>query len=175
MKLKFTLIILFLSTNYFLAQQYQIPASVFGNGGNSISSSNFILYSTVGQTLIGKIQGSNFIDLVGFWYEPDYIVSVEKVLDMLPMEYRLEQNYPNPFNPSTTIRFAVKERSNVELVVFNLLGESIVTLVNEELDTGWYETRFNAGNLSSGVYFYTISAKSATNVFFQTKKMLLVK
>ena len=168
----FFIILLLLPTH--LHGQYQIPASVFGNGGGVVSNSTFQMSSTVGQTLTGQVQAGNFRKYVGFWYQPDYIISVEELPNPIPLEYKLEQNYPNPFNPSTTIRFAVKERSKVELVIFNLLGESIATLVNEELDAGWYEAHFSApatGGLASGVYVYRIIA----NQFVQSHKMLLLK
>jgi hypothetical protein len=86
-------------------------------------------------------------------------------------DYSLAQNYPNPFNPSTKINYAIKEKGNVELKVFDLLGSEIASLVNEEQTPGNYEVFFDASNLSSGVYLYTIKSGS----FFQTRKMLLMK
>ena len=86
-------------------------------------------------------------------------------------EFALKQNYPNPFNPTTKINYSIKEKGNVELKIFDLLGSEITTLVNEEKTPGNYEVFFDASNLSSGVYLYTI--KSGT--FVQTRKMLLMK
>jgi parallel beta-helix repeat protein len=86
-------------------------------------------------------------------------------------EFALDQNYPNPFNPSTKINYSIKEKSNVELKIFDLLGSEIVTLVNEEKSPGNYVVSFDASLLSSGVYLYTIKAGS----FVQTRKMLLMK
>ena len=86
-------------------------------------------------------------------------------------EFALDQNYPNPFNPSTKINYSIKEKSNVELKIFDLLGSEIATLVNEEKSPGNYEVSFDASFLSSGVYLYTIKAGS----FVQTRKMLLMK
>ena len=86
-------------------------------------------------------------------------------------EFALEQNYPNPFNPSTTINYSIKEKSNVELKIFDLLGGEIAVLVNEEKTPGNYDVSFDASSLSSGVYLYTIKAGS----FVQTRKMLLMK
>ena len=85
--------------------------------------------------------------------------------------FKLYQNYPNPFNPSTKINYSIKEKSNVELKIFDLLGSEIATLVNEEKSPGNYEVSFDASFLSSGVYLYTIKAGS----FVQTRKMLLMK
>jgi hypothetical protein len=81
------------------------------------------------------------------------------------------QNYPNPFNPSTTIKYNIAKSSYVTLKVYNILGSEVASLVNRNLKAGEYQLQFNAGNLSSGVYFYKIIAGSFTDI----KKMLLVK
>jgi 1,4-alpha-glucan branching enzyme len=86
-------------------------------------------------------------------------------------EFRLEQNYPNPFNPATNIKYSVPEQGMVTLKVYDILGSEVTTLINEVKSSGTYEIRFDAGNLSSGVYFYTIK----TGTYMQTKKMLLLK
>jgi hypothetical protein len=89
----------------------------------------------------------------------------------LPTEYTLQQNYPNPFNPSTLIRFTIPQDNRVSLKVFNVLGQEVASLVNENMKAGTYEYMFSGAKLSSGVYFYTINAGS----FNSTKKMLLIK
>jgi hypothetical protein len=86
-------------------------------------------------------------------------------------EYLLNQNYPNPFNPSTIINYSVAKQSFVTIKVFDLLGREVKTLIGEEKPAGKYSITFNAGNLSSGIYFYSITAGS----FYQTKKMVLLK
>jgi len=88
-----------------------------------------------------------------------------------PTEFELSQNYPNPFNPSTTIQYGIKERSSVELVLYDILGSQVVVLVNEEQDAGYYKIDFNAGRLASGIYFYRLQTKD----FIKTKKMVLLK
>ncbi|MCW8803295.1 MAG: T9SS type A sorting domain-containing protein [Ignavibacteriaceae bacterium] len=89
----------------------------------------------------------------------------------LPTEYILSQNYPNPFNPSTKIKYSVPQSSNVVIKVFDILGNEIETLVNEEKSVGTYEITWYAENLPSGVYFYQLKAGS----FIETKKMVLLK
>ncbi|MDP2366113.1 MAG: T9SS type A sorting domain-containing protein, partial [Ignavibacteria bacterium] len=89
----------------------------------------------------------------------------------LPTVYALEQNYPNPFNPSTTIKFSVPEEVNVNLSIFNLLGERVKELKNDLMKPGYYEVEFNASALASGIYFYRIKAGD----FIDTRKMLLLK
>ncbi len=94
--------------------------------------------------------------------------------DNLPVAERfaIDQNYPNPFNPSTSISFVLPHASFVQLKVYNMVGQEIATIVNgESLAAGQHQYSFNALNLSSGVYFYRITAGE----FAQTKKMVLVR
>lgn len=97
----------------------------------------------------------------------------------MPQKFELFQNYPNPFNPSTTIKFSIPKESQVDLSVFNILGEKIKELKNEFMKPGYYEVNFNATQLASGIYFYRIQADdpstSSGQGFVQTKKMILVK
>ncbi len=88
-----------------------------------------------------------------------------------PAQYTLEQNYPNPFNPSTLIKYSVAQDGFVNVSIFNLLGEKVATLVNSNMKAGSYEINFNASQLSSGVYFYSIDAGD----FKAVRKMLLMK
>ena len=99
----------------------------------------------------------------------DCVTGVEEELQ--PLTFSLEQNYPNPFNPSTTIKYSIPELSKVKLTLFNLLGEEVATLVNEEKVSGNYTVDFNATNLPSGVYFYQLKAGE----YIETKKMILIK
>ena len=101
----------------------------------------------------------------------DFTTSVEQIDDLIPDQFSLEQNYPNPFNPSTTIRYAITESGLVNLKVYNLLGQEVLTLVNEEQTSGVYEVKLNASSLSSGIYFYTLTSGK----FIDTKKMIMLK
>jgi len=89
----------------------------------------------------------------------------------------LYQNYPNPFNPVTTIKFEIPKDSKVKLVVYDLLGREVKTLVNNEIKSaGYYKIEFNMQNYASGVYFYRIEADDIKgNKFVDAKKMVLVK
>jgi CubicO group peptidase (beta-lactamase class C family) len=96
----------------------------------------------------------------------------------LPFQYYLSPNYPNPFNPGTKIKYSVPQSSNVILKIFDVLGNEIETLVNQEKPSGTYEVTWNATNLPSGVYFYRIQSGPSTGsgqVFIETKKMILLK
>jgi hypothetical protein len=85
--------------------------------------------------------------------------------------YLLYQNYPNPFNPATTIKYDLPEQSYVTIKIYNIVGEEVTTLLNEEQNAGRYQIQWNASGLASGVYMYTINA----NNFIQSKKMILMK
>ncbi len=89
----------------------------------------------------------------------------------IPIEFALNQNYPNPFNPTTTISFTISKSSNVNLQIFDVLGNKINTIINEQLTPGYYKANFDASNLSSGIYFY----KLETDYVTITKKCLLIK
>ncbi len=89
----------------------------------------------------------------------------------IPSEFKLSQNYPNPFNPVTNVKFQVPNRGFVKLIVFDITGREVETLVNRQLSPGIYEADWNASKYSSGVYFY----KLVTESFTETKKMILVK
>ena len=89
----------------------------------------------------------------------------------MPTEYTLLQNYPNPFNPSTTIAFGMPARGRVRVTVYSTLGEEVAELANDEMEAGYHEVKFDATNLSSGVYFYRMQA----GTFTETKKLLLVR
>jgi len=112
-------------------------------------------------------------------YSLDIITNVEEETELL--DFRLEQNYPNPFNPTTTFHYSIPQDSFVSIKVYDVLGNEIAILVNEEKPVGSYEVEFSAiggsasggdaYNLSSGIYFYKLQAGN----FVETKKMILLK
>ncbi|MGI0016067.1 MAG: T9SS type A sorting domain-containing protein [Nitrososphaera sp.] len=89
----------------------------------------------------------------------------------MPSAFVLEQNYPNPFNPTTIIEYNLPKDTRVKIVIFDLLGRVIKTLVDQEKSTGTYKIKFDASDLSSGVYFYQLQ----TREFSQTKKLILMR
>lgn len=91
--------------------------------------------------------------------------------NILPLNYELQQNYPNPFNPVTNIKFSVPKDGNTSLKIYDLKGSLIVTYFNGFVKAGIYNVNFNGSNLSSGIYFYKLTAGD----FSETKKMMLVK
>jgi len=111
---------------------------------------------------------------VGPWSEVNhfnFIYTDVKTEDQLPTEFALKQNYPNPFNPSTKISYQLPVSSNVTLKVFDVLGNEVATLVDEEKPAGVYEINFNSNKLASGVYLYKLQAGG----FTETRKMILMR
>lgn len=112
------------------------------------------------------IVGSNGVILKG-----DNPIAITPISIEVPKSFALSQNYPNPFNPTTNINFAVKEAGVVKMYIFNSIGQEVTVLVNQHFAPGIYNVDFNAGSLTSGIYFYRMEAKN----FSETKKMVLVK
>ena len=100
-----------------------------------------------------------------------YVTAISDEKNSLPDKYALNQNYPNPFNPTTTINYQIPELSIVTIKVYDVLGNEILTLVNEEKPAAYYEIEFNALSLASGIYFYKLQA----GYFVETKKMILLR
>ncbi len=156
-----------------LDAQVQLKNYVFGNGAVIISNGTNTISSTVGQSTIGSINNPLQKINIGFWQQ--YSQTITDVEDRwmleVPKQYELYQNYPNPFNPTTTIRYALPKESKVKIIVYNILGEAVITLVDYLQSAGNYEVGFNASSMASGIYIYRIQAED----FVQTKKMVLMK
>ncbi len=99
------------------------------------------------------------------------LTSITSVEENIQYQFAVEQNFPNPFNPTTQIKYSIPSNSLVTLVIYNLLGSQVKTLVNEFQNAGKYNVDFNAEHLSSGVYFYRLSAGR----FSETRKLLLLR
>jgi hypothetical protein len=89
----------------------------------------------------------------------------------VPKTFELAQNYPNPFNPSTTFSFSVPSKSFVSLKILDVLGREVSSVISEELPAGTYWRRWNAGHLTSGIYFFRLK----TGNYVETKKLILLK
>ena len=161
---------------------HNLLASTWGNG-IVLSTDNGNTWSRTDTGL--ATQWSEAITLVGsdlyagswghgVWRRPlaEVTTAIGKTQENgLLKEFALEQNYPNPFNPGTTINYQLSTQSHVTLKVFDVLGREVATLINGVQESGYKSVDFNANNLSSGIYFYRLSAGS----FTETKKLLLLK
>jgi hypothetical protein len=107
-------------------------------------------------------------------YGSDVVTSVAPgpLGGVIPAEFRLDQNYPNPFNPSTVIGFQLSKSSQLSLIVYNILGERVATLVDGLTPPGEHQVRFDASRFSSGVYFYRLTADG---VLLSTRKMMYIR
>lgn len=111
------------------------------------------------------------------FYRPSPVNSISTGSEILPTEFLLYQNYPNPFNPTTNLQFYIGFKQHVNLKIYDILGNEVAVLINEEKSAGLHNVVFNAQKLSSGVYFYQLatSVTETGNSIIQTKKMLLIK
>jgi photosystem II stability/assembly factor-like uncharacterized protein len=106
------------------------------------------------------------------------LVGVNNIESKVPASYSLGQNYPNPFNPMTNVKFSIVKAGDVKIVVYDIQGRKVQTLVNERLSAGTYEVKFDGSMLTSGVYFYKMVVRideSSTGDFTETKRMILLK
>jgi hypothetical protein len=135
--------------------------SLFGAGGGLafLGSTAYLSYR------LDNLNGG------GVWRREISQLSVRQVSNERPADFALDQNYPNPFNPSTMISYQLPISSEVKLVIYDILGREVQTLVNTRQNAGRYQAQFNAATLSSGIYFYRLSA----GAFGETKKMMLIK
>ncbi len=154
--------------------------NLFGiNGANVTANDFFSIDQTTGVgTMIGSI---GYPDIKALGYVSDGATSVEDSKEILPKSFTLEQNYPNPFNPATTINFSLPTSADVKLTVYNLLGETVRVLIDNQMSAGNHSVVWNAdGNsgrkMSSGIYFYELKASSDNGKNFnQIRKMILIK
>ena len=143
------------------------------------AASSSLWYDTT--IYVNMVQDTNTIQMQLFWgwmyldylAVPTSLIStlVDGKNDNTPKSFTLQQNYPNPFNPSTTIRYSLPQSGQVKLIVYDVLGRQVATLIDEKKSAGVYNVSFNAARLTSGVYFYRLNIGAYTD----TKKMILLK
>lgn len=156
--------------------------NLYGVIGSASEVSDFISINT--STGAGNIIGSIGIkNILGLAYIEKSVTDIDENQNnsILPSEFVLRQNYPNPFNPVTTINFSLPVESEVKLVIYDILGQEIATLINQQMTTGSHSVNWNAmdngrRNVTSGIYFYKLTANGVNGQKFQDiKKMILIK
>jgi hypothetical protein len=98
--------------------------------------------------------------------------SISSQIDMIPQKFSLFQNYPNPFNPKTMIKYQLPITNYIDLSIYNILGQKVLTLVSQKQKAGYYQVEWNASGFSSGIYYYQLNTDEG---FAQAKKLLLIK
>jgi hypothetical protein len=116
-------------------------------------------------------------DIAQTFYDSGYVIGLNNISSDIPQMYKLYQNYPNPFNPSTNIKFSLPNPSEggaqvVKIIIFDITGRAVATLIDKEMKAGSYSADWNASNYSSGIYFYSLLID---NKIFETRKMVLIK
>jgi len=183
----YVLFFLFLTAACPIAFCQQGNMALISNGGGfgtAQSGRNGILVSSLGQTFVGAAQHGNTFLEAGFLVLPFLRGSMAKAggEEGVPLTYALSQNFPNPFNPSTTIRYKLPHKSYVTIWIYNVLGQKVTTLVDQQEEAGRYAVVWKGRNdagvqLSSGVYFYRFEAENLNShmAFASLKKMMLLK
>jgi len=137
------------------------------------SSGNTMIKSLAGQTFVGTMHLLNTDITSGFLADTLFRrISVDvKEGEPLPTAYALWQNFPNPFNPSTIIRFDLPEESRVSLIVYNIIGQEVETLIRGNFLAGKYQVTFDGSRLANGIYFYRLT----TGTWMGVRKLMLIK
>lgn len=176
-----------------VAQEWDIDANDWVNASKTIYSyengkvSEFLYQEWDGETWSNAFRNSiidnelEYINLTQLWDGTEWmnwsrIIYIYRMTTSVndserPASYKLEQNFPNPFNPSTTINFSLSDAQHVSLKIYNVLGQVVSTLVNEEVSAGSHSVKFNAAGLSSGIYYYRIETAGIS----ETRGMMLLK
>jgi len=166
------------------AQNSQISWFSFSTGFGESASANSKLKSIIGDPLIGKSTNKKSNILNGFFSNTIFSITItakNNENSNIPSSFELYQNYPNPFNPSTNIKFSLPEQSTVKIIIYDLLGRRIKTLLDEVHPAGNITVQWNGENefnakVSSGIYFYSLNALGIdNNKFTSFKKMILLK
>ena len=148
----------------------QFTAPIFYNLGSQTPDNAILTFLIADSTAAGEngtIGSMGYVDNLSF---TGPATDVEQISG-LPQDYNLKQNYPNPFNPSTKIEYSIPQESFVELKIYDILGNEIATIVNEQQAAGSYRVDYNANNKPAGLYFARLSANNFTKVI----KMTLLK
>ena len=172
-KISALFLVLILASDFSISQNTQVTWYSFNMGYGEPKSGNTMIKSAVGQNFVGTMQQANTQVISGFLADTLFrsIFVAVKSSNELPNRYSLAQNYPNPFNPTTTIHFELPKESYVTLKIYNLLGQEVMTVLDEEKVAGRYDLKIDGTSLASSVYFYRL----VTGDYVSTKKFLLLK
>jgi hypothetical protein len=157
----------------YVIERKQSPDTVYSvldtlkGSGNEYTDTNL----EQGQTYTYRVKAYKDSAESDYSNEASLILVGIKEQKEIPTKYSIDQNYPNPFNPTTKIKFALPKTALTKIIIYDLLGREIKTLISKELEAGYHEINLDANNLTSGIYFYRIQSGD----FISTKKMMLMK
>jgi hypothetical protein len=166
-----------IDTSYATLFGIQVKKKGFNRFTSSVSTSitygmNFgIIFSTYSDMTGMASESMLGCYINGVLYGDTTLTGIENISTEIPSSYSLGQNYPNPFNPMCNVQFSMCNSGNVKIIVYNVQGREVQTLVNERLSAGTYEVKFDGSMLTSGVYFYRMVTKD----YSETKRMLMIK
>jgi len=136
-------------------------------GGNGENAAFLELQFTMSMGVANQIGSYFLLDDV----EVSGVTAIESEYGLTPSSFRLEQNYPNPFNPSTTFEFILPNSTDVQLLIYNQIGQKVASVVNDRLSAGIHQVNWSSGELPAGVYYYRLF----TDNFSATKKLIILK
>jgi hypothetical protein len=176
--MKYTIALLFICSLCFA--QYQCNWNVLNNGGGAMVSTNYLSGVTIGQTAIGSLTSSQYLAYLGFWY-PGIVTGImedkgDEIIKTSPIVTKLYNAKPNPFKTQTAIRYSLSAEAKISLLIYDINGRLVNTLLNENKQPGIYSINWNGRNergqqVSSGIYFYKLQAPN----YSSTKKILLIE
>jgi len=160
--------------------QYQVNWYTFSNGSGILSSTNYNAAASVSQTAIGSLTGSNILGYIGFWY-PGILTGITEdktgeTIEPNALVTRLYSAKPNPFVNQTAIRYSLSTKTKASLLIYDITGRLVKTLVNTSNEPGIYSINWNGRNerdqeVAAGIYFYQLK----TDNYLKTNKFLLTK
>jgi len=152
---------------------YLLRYSVFDNGGEKTSSSDFILKDAIGQSVIGKSTSSEYLEYTGFFHPEKVLVGIEEPQrgTNLPQVFSLSPLHPNPMSRFTCVEYGIPEKSQVSITIYDLTGREVDKLCSSTQEPGFYRKVWDGSLLPSGVYFLRVDAGS----FTATRKLLLLR
>jgi len=170
----------FTGTNYVNSTNNGGVFQTSNNGANWVHQNQGLpSYPSCSALLIANNYIYTGLYMYSVWRHPlSELIGIQNIGTEIPSKYSLSQNYPNPFNPITNVKFSIINSGQVKLIVYDVMGREVQTLVNEKLQPGTYEAAFDGSMQNSGVYFYKLIVRhggSSTDGFSETKKMLLIK
>jgi hypothetical protein len=176
-KIKILIALLILLPALSFAQTYVLKSNVIDEGGEKVTSSNYICQLSIAQYTASEawIESPNYMAIVGFW-NSSIFNGIEEDRDIISLDFSLYQNYPNPVTSGTYIEYSLPITTKVTLKIYDVMGRNIRNLVDRNQNPGSYKIYWDSTNrygekVSAGIYFYQMKAGE----FSETKKMIIMR